>query len=949
MSPAVQQQPPAIVPITQVSPHHTLGASCVMHPPVTTASKLPPNVHPVTPTSHVDNVQRKTDRPCDLINLEQELLKISRPRKWPVVSSPPLSTSTPVMPQTMLMQTAQGVQFMPLAPSPLSQTSLPLVQMQQSPDMQPVQYVHSVPDAALLSNSTSIGQTLSYDLSMLTTPSSVMPTFEQTASVPDIVGTAPESELNGAEKTLISQAVGTIGHGAKLAQTLMAQTTVVSATKSTLVSSAVVSSVAVKSVAPTVKAVPVSAMVTPQLVPSQVVGTDVLGTPVTTPNPVKKSRFSVTIVNEDPLVDKLKQTKVSETRLDEPSMPVPVVPMNERSTVKTIPNSTACTSIEVLKTPKVIRKGRFKVMTFHDNSTTGEVTATVPVTTQETKQPPSNSTSQESLGNLTDGDSITSVTSVCLPRQLSDSGVSTTSECSIENRSTTSQTVLDAILTGSIGQMTRPVVAAMTPESLGSQTPANNLMSLVHHEMSLLKQETQAKVHSHGCSEPPLELALQEIRPTDSGYQAIILRHQKELSALKMRHRQEIHTYLMQQHSQRHRVSRAAQDLSGATPMVQKDSGGPVPLTTSMSTFDNFISAPWMVPIAPQQHMMIPAVSVQHAVQSIPVMFPDTEQTVYSTAANQELLPVAAAVSTSDTMLRQPTGGKPAEAYAVPVVDDSGVSCQQLPDYFVEAHVYPDHVTSEKVVEPSHVRKESDGGLYLQEVNSGASVQVPRLKSASLTPHGSPVMQHKQSHVTPVTSTSLAGFTPSMMLQPKVLPAFAPMPSLTPQGHYIIAQHQMLQMLQQQQQLQQYGLQNTTPPAVSQIQLPPQQQRAGFVIQQSQQKQPSQFLQQPSLRSQVLDANTLASYMVSQQYQQMALSSAVPPSWLYLPSVAPMPAGQPQFTPGVVPASQPAGFIPANPVPAARLVMTQSAPMIPVSQPTTSVPVATVPPVTSGT
>ena len=360
--------------------------------------------------------------------------------------------------------------------------------------MPPVQYVHSVPDAALLGNTTSVGQTLSYDLSMLTTPSPVMPTLEQTAIVPNMVGTAPESELHGTEKTLITQSVGTVGHGANLAQTaptLMAQTTVVSATRSTLVSSAVVSSAAVKSVAPTVKAVPDSAVVTSQFVPSQV--TDVLSTPVTTPNPVKKSRFSVTVVNEDPLVDKLKQTNVSETRLDESL--ISIVDGNERSTVKTIPNSTTCTTIEVSKTTKVIRKGRFKVMTFPDNPTAGEVTAMVPVTTLETKQPPSNSTSQESLGNLTDGDSVTSVTSVCLPRQLSDSGVSTTSECSIENRSTTSQTMLDATLTGSTGQMTRPVVAAMTPESLGSQTSASNLMSLVHHEISLLKQETQAKVH----------------------------------------------------------------------------------------------------------------------------------------------------------------------------------------------------------------------------------------------------------------------------------------------------------------------------------------------------------------------------------------------------------------------------------------------------------------------
>jgi len=493
VSPAIQQQPPAIVPITQVSPQHTLSASCAMHPPVTTASKLPPNVHPVTSTAHCDNVQRKTDRPSDLVNLEQELLKISRPRKWPVVSSPPLSTSTPVMPQTMLVQTAQGLPFTPFAPSSLPHTSLPLMQM-QCPDMPPVQYVHSVPDAALLGNTTSIGQTL--DLSMLTTPSPVMPTLEQAAIVPNMVATAPESELLGAEKTLITQSVGTVVHGANLAQTaptLMAQTTVVSATRSTLVSSAVISSAAVKSVAPTVKTVPDSAVVTSQLVPSQVIATDVLSTPVTTPNPVKKSRFSVTVVNEDPLVDKLKQTNVSETRLDESL--ISIVDGNERSTVKTMPNSTACTTIEVPKTPKVIRKGRFKVMTFPDNPTAGEVTAMVPVTTQETKQPPSNSTSQESLGHLTDGDSVTSVTSVCLPRQLSDSGVSTTSECSIENRSTTSQTMLDAILTGSTGQMTRPVVAAMTPESLGSQTSASNLMSLVHHEMSLLKQETQAKVH----------------------------------------------------------------------------------------------------------------------------------------------------------------------------------------------------------------------------------------------------------------------------------------------------------------------------------------------------------------------------------------------------------------------------------------------------------------------
>jgi len=445
-----------------------------------------------------------------------------------------------------------------------------------------------------------------------------------------------------------------------------------------------------------------------------------------------------------------------------------------------------------------------------------------------------------------------------------------------------------------------------------------------------------------------------------------VCRHQKELSSLKMKQRQEIHMYLMQQHSQRHRVSRGAQDLSGATPdsgltgttaniaVMQKDSGVPVPLTTPVSTFD-IIPAPWMMQIAPSQHMIIPAVSMQHAVQSFPVMFPDTEQAVYNTATSQELPPVAVAIPTSDTMSRQPTTGKPAEAQAVPVLDDTVVACQQIPpEYLVEAHVYPDHVTSEKVFERNHVRKESDGGLHTQEVNRGASVQVPRLQSASLTPHGSPVMQHKQTNVTPVTSTSLTGFTPSVMLQPKVLPAYAPMPSLTPHGHYIMAQHQMstftpqqLQILQQQQ-LQQYGLQNTTPSAVSQIQLPPQQQRAGFVMQESQQKQPSQFLQQPSLRSQLLDANSLATYMVSQQYQQMALSNAVPPSWLYLPSVTTMPAGQPQFTPGVAPASQPAGFI-SNPVLPTRPVMTQSAPLIPVSQPTTTVPVATVPPVTSGT
>lgn len=425
--------------------------------------------------------------------------------------------------------------------------------------------------------------------------------------------------------------------------------------------------------------------------------------------------------------------------------------------------------------------------------------------------------------------------------------------------------------------------------------------------------------------------------------------------------------YLVQQHSQRHRVSRAAQDLSatisdsgltGSTANIatmQKDSGvsvpgGMVPLTTSMSTFENFM--PWVMPMAPAQHMVIPAVSMQHAAQGFPVMFSETEQTMYSTAASQELLPVSA--TSSNTMLRQPTAGKPHDA------EDTGVSVtRQLPEYFTEAQVFPDHMTSEKVVELSHTRKESDSGVHLHEVNSGASgqqvkeptkmLQGARLQSASLTPHGSPVLQHKQSHGTTVTSTSLAGYTPSMMLQPKVLPAYSPMPSLAPH-QYIMAPHQMstftpqqLQMLQQQQQLQQYNLQNSAPSAMPQ--LPPQQQRGGFVMQQ--QKQPPQFLQQSMLRNPLLDANAVASYMVSQQYQQMALSSTVPPSWLYMPSVAPMPASHPQFTPA--PASQPAAFMPANPVPSARPVITQSAPMIPVSQPTTSVPVATVPPVTNGT
>ena len=424
-------------------------------------------------------------------------MKISRPRKWPVVSSPPPSTSSPVVPQPMLVQTEHGMQFVPIASSSLPQSRQ--VQMPLSPDLLPVQFVHSMPDAALLTNQSLASP---YDLSVPAMPSSTAPSFEHAASMQAMVGTSPTSKVFGADASLASQGVVTIGQGAKLAQTaptLTSQTTVVSATRSTLVSASVVSTTTVRSAAPSVKSAHDTAVVTPRSVPSQLSNVPSITT-VTTPKPVRKSRFSVTVVKEAQAVDKPKQAS------EEPVMPLTVGAVSETLAVK--PITTGIASAESLTTPKVIRKGRFKVMTFHDNPATGE-SATMAPTLELKQRLPSSSTSQESLGNLTQGDSVTSVSSIGVMRQLSDSGVSTTSECSIENRS---QSTLDATTASATSQTTRlvavtpvsvamtpvsvamtPVSVAMTPVSLASQPPAGNLQSVVRQEMSMLKQD--AKMH----------------------------------------------------------------------------------------------------------------------------------------------------------------------------------------------------------------------------------------------------------------------------------------------------------------------------------------------------------------------------------------------------------------------------------------------------------------------
>ena len=380
--------------------------------------------------------------------------------------------------------------------------------MPLSPDLLPVQFVHSMPDAALLTNQSLAS---SYDLNVPAVPSVTAPGFEHAASMQSMVGSSPTSKVFGADASLVSQGVATIAQAAKLAQTaptLTSQTTVVSATRSTLVSASVVSTTTVRSAAPSVKSAHDSAVVTPRTAPSQL--SNVPSAPITIPKPGRKSRFSVTVVKEAQAVDKPKQANASDKHVDESVMP-PSTAAAANETLAVKPTTTSIASAESFTTPKVIRKGRFKVMTFHDNPATGDGATTAP--TLELKQrPPSSSTSQESLGNLTQGDSVTSVSSIGLLHQLSDSGVSTTSECSVENRS---QTTLDATTASATSLTARsvavapasvavtpvsvavaPVSVAVPPVSVVSQPPATNVQSLVRQETSVPKQD--AKMHVSG-------------------------------------------------------------------------------------------------------------------------------------------------------------------------------------------------------------------------------------------------------------------------------------------------------------------------------------------------------------------------------------------------------------------------------------------------------------------
>ena len=395
--------------------------------------------------------------------------------------------------------------------------------------------------------------------------------------------------------------------------------------------------------------------------------------------------------------------------------------------------------------------------------------------------------------------------------------------------------------------------------------------------------------------------------------------HQKEQSSLKLRQRQEIYAYL-QQHSQRDRAS-GAQDPATAVPddvSLARGTGASVlcrgvPQTAFIPPFENVMPAPFAVQPA-QQHLMMPPMQV--AAQNLGMMMlPGSDPTLYTTVAGQDL----GGSVPGDAPARQPPIRKLFDPHTAPGADDAWM--RQVPEYFVNAHhTYSDHAMVERSVEPGHARRESDSGVHTQEVNMAALVQGARLQSSHLTPQGSPVMQHKLSHGKPTSSTSLAGLAP--MMQPRVLPA----------PHCMMAQHpmsaytpQQLQMLQQQQ----YAAQNM------QLQVQ-QQQMGGFAMQPPQQK--PQFIPQPQLRGQLMDSNALANYM---QYQQMATSGAVPPQWTYMPSVAP---GQPSFTAGVPPT-----FVHAKPALAAHPVITQSAPMIPVAQPTAGAPVSIVPPVTNAT